>query len=86
MESFATPAQYEMGYPKHKYHTSGADRVVYSSEEETALPGGWYDSPADFGILTTPNVEEMAPPNVPRPMPYAPNAWGPPLPLTTTAP
>ena len=73
--------EYTPGYPKVKYSAAGAAVLVDSPEQEQQLRGGpWADSPAAFGIITCPSVEEMQEPNVPRPMPYAPHAWGPPVP------
>ena len=69
--------EFEPGYPKAKYSATGGFRVVESPEAESKLPGQWGDSPAEFGFITAPSAEEMVPPLVPRPLPYAPNAWGP---------
>jgi hypothetical protein len=34
-------------YPKWKYGEDGASRVVKDEDEESALEGTWWDSPAD---------------------------------------
>lgn len=35
-------------FPKWKYSQTEDDRVVNSADEEAALKGEWYDTPADF--------------------------------------
>jgi len=74
--------EYEAGYPKAKYNDTGQMRLVDSPEAESKLVGRWADSPADFGFITAPSEDEMVPPLVPRPLTYAPHAWGPPAPET----
>ncbi len=48
--------QMSESYPKWKYHPSFSPALVQSGEDEKALEGKWYDSPADFGVETAPGV------------------------------
>jgi hypothetical protein len=42
------------------YRPDGTTTVVQSQAEEDALSGGWFESPADFGLVTAPSVAQMA--------------------------
>lgn len=46
-------------WPKAKYHEVHGGAVVNSAEEEEALGEGWYDSPADFGVITAPSQAQL---------------------------
>lgn len=35
-------------YPKYKYHRTDPAKVVASADEEAALEGEWFESPADI--------------------------------------
>jgi len=55
-------AYIEKKYPKSKYKPSKNSegfehKVVSSKDDEEKLGKGWHDSPAHFGIETTPGVE-----------------------------
>lgn len=45
-------------YPTWKYHATAGALLVQSLEEEEALGAGWADSPAAFGVITAPSVDE----------------------------
>lgn len=44
-------------YPKWKYHPDLGSLIVHTSEEEARLEG-WFDSPAEFGVITAPSAEQ----------------------------
>jgi len=46
-------------YPRYKYHESHKPRVVKNAHEEHLLGDEWKDSPADFGVVTAPSVEQI---------------------------
>lgn len=58
----------EKKYPKHKYRPAKdkdgnptfETKVAVSAEAEAKLGSGWHDSPAGFGIETTPGREPDA--------------------------
>jgi hypothetical protein len=56
-----TPIKAEIAkvYPRYMYHPDYEPLVVASAEEEEEL-GGWYDSPADYGVFTCPSAEQIA--------------------------
>lgn len=49
-------------FPKFKYHETKEPVIVADKNEEGYLndvfPGEWKDSPADFGIVTHPGLED----------------------------
>ncbi len=47
-----------MAFPKMFYRSNGETVVVTTQAEQTALTGTWYDSPADFGLVTAPSVRQ----------------------------
>lgn len=54
-------------YPKYKYHPKPDLRnkkaftaiVVKDEAEEAKLGSGWFDTPAAFGIISCPSVEQV---------------------------
>ena len=68
----AEGVQEEMVFPKMFYRSDGTTTIVATQEELNALSGGWFDSPAYFGLLTAPSVDQV-PLGVPSTPPYAPN-------------
>ena len=48
-----------MAFPRMFYAADGTVCVVASQAEQAALTGTWYDSPADFGYLTAPSVDQL---------------------------
>ncbi len=48
-----------MDYPKFKYHATKAARIVNDDAEEQELGAEWKDSPAEFGVITCPSVEDL---------------------------
>ena len=49
-----------MPFPKMFYRANGDTTVVASQAEQAALTGTWYDSPADFGLVSAPSAEQHA--------------------------
>ena len=47
-------------FPRMMYQVDGTTVVVHNEAELAALSGGWFDTPADFGLVTAPSVEQMA--------------------------
>ena len=41
-------------YPKWKYHPEKEAVIVASEQQEKELGKGWVESPADYGVETTP--------------------------------
>ena len=45
-------------FPKFKYHVKYPQGVVVNNEdEEVAIGNDWVDSPAEFGVETSPSVD-----------------------------
>jgi hypothetical protein len=49
-----------MAFPKMFYRADGSTTTVATEAEQTALTGTWYDSPADFGLVTAPSATQNA--------------------------
>ena len=61
--------------PKMFYRSDGATTIVRTQAEQDALSGAWFDSPADYGLITAPSADQQADTtNTSAPTPYAPNA------------
>lgn len=45
-------------YPRFMYHPDYEPYVVQSAEEEEELHG-WFDSPAEYGVITCPSVDQQ---------------------------
>ena len=57
------------------YRSDGTTTVVASQAAQDALSGAWFDSPADYGLITAPSADELADTtNTAAPTDYAPNA------------
>lgn len=64
----------QQDFPKFKYHAdyvhdkkegveypfTAQAQLVNNAEEEAELGGGWKDSPADYGMVTAPDEEEVS--------------------------
>ncbi len=48
-----------MTYPTMLYAKDGRHVIVNSQEAHDELPGEWFDSPAAFGLVTCPSVEQQ---------------------------
>ncbi len=49
-----------MGFPKMFYASDGRITTVTTQAEQNALSGAWFDSPADFGLVTAPSARQNA--------------------------
>ena len=49
-----------MAFPKMFYASDGRTTIVTTQAEQDALSGAWFDSPADFGLITAPSLDEAA--------------------------
>lgn len=47
-----------MAFPKMFYRSNGDTTIVTTDAEQAALTGTWYDSPADFGLVTAPSASQ----------------------------
>lgn len=47
-----------MAFPRMFFRANGDTIVVASDAEQAALTGTWYDSPADFGLVTAPSANQ----------------------------
>ena len=64
-----------MSFPKMFYSAAGSTTLVRTQAEQDALSGAWFDSPADYGLITAPSADELADTtNTAAPTSYAPNA------------
>ena len=64
-----------MGFPKMFYRSDGTTVIVTTQAAQDGLSGAWFDSPADYGLVTAPSVQELADPtNTAAPTSYAPGA------------
>ena len=61
-----------MAFPKMLYQRDGTTTIVRTDAELAALSGGWFDSPADFGYLSAPSVDQLDE-GTATPYSYAPN-------------
>jgi len=48
-----------MAFPKMFYRSDGTTTTVTTQAQQDALSGAWFDSPADFGYLTAPSVDQL---------------------------
>lgn len=64
-----------MAFPKMFYRSDGATTIVTTQAAQDALSGAWFDSPADYGLITAPSVAQRAvTTNTAAATSYAPNA------------
>jgi hypothetical protein len=64
-----------MSFPKMFYRSDGTTTTVTTQAQQDALSGAWFDSPADYGLITAPSVDDVADTtNTAAATPYAPNA------------
>ena len=64
-----------MAFPKMFYAADGTTITVATQAAQDALTGAWFDSPADYGLITAPSVADLADTtNTSAPTAYAPNA------------
>lgn len=49
-----------MGFPKMFYRSDGTTTIVATQAAQDALSGAWFDSPADYGLITAPSVTDVA--------------------------
>ena len=49
-----------MAFPRMFYASDGRTTVVATQAAQDALSGAWFDSPADFGLITAPSAAEIA--------------------------
>ena len=45
-----------MAFPKMFYASDGRTTVVTTQAQQDALSGAWFDSPADFGLISAPDA------------------------------
>ncbi len=46
-------------YPKYKFHKTEGSKLVHSEAEEKELGKDWAESPAEFGVITAPSLEQI---------------------------
>lgn len=64
-----------MAFPKMFYGSDGTTTTVTTQAQQDALSGAWFDSPADYGLITAPSVADLAETtNTSAATSYAPNA------------
>jgi len=57
------------------YRSDGTTTIVETEAQQNALSGAWFDSPADYGLITAPSVDDVAETtNTAAATSYAPNA------------
>ncbi len=49
-----------MAFPKMFYRSDGSITTVTTQAQQDALSGAWFDSPADFGLVTAPDAAQLA--------------------------
>jgi hypothetical protein len=49
-----------MSFPKMFYRSDGTTTLVTTQAAQDALSGAWFDSPADYGLITAPNAAQQA--------------------------
>ncbi len=47
-----------MAFPKMFYRSDGTTTTVTTQAQQDALSGAWFDSPADFGLVTAPSTDQ----------------------------
>ena len=63
------------GFPKMFYRSDGSVTTVTTQAAQDALSGAWFDSPADYGLITAPSAAQLADAtNTAAPTAYAPGA------------
>jgi hypothetical protein len=62
-----------MALPKMFYRSDGTTTIVTTQAQQDALSGAWFDSPADYGLITAPSVAQ-ATTGTAAATSYAPNA------------
>lgn len=64
-----------MAFPKMFFASDGSTKTVTTQAEQDALSGAWFDSPADYGLITAPSADQtLDTTNTAAPTSYAPNA------------
>src|SRR3989442_422841 len=60
------------------YRSDGTTTTVTTQAAQDALSGAWFDSPADYGLITAPSVDDVAETtNTAAATPNAPMIWNP---------
>jgi hypothetical protein len=47
-----------MSFPRMFYASDGRTTIVTTQAEQDTLSGAWFDSPADFGLVTAPSASQ----------------------------
>jgi hypothetical protein len=47
-----------MSLPKMFYRSDGTTTTVTTQAQQDALSGAWFESPADFGLVTAPSADQ----------------------------
>lgn len=49
-----------MPFPKMFYRSDGTTTTVLTQAAQDALSGAWFESPAEFGLITAPSTADVA--------------------------